>query len=38
LPDARFELIEGAGHTPSVEQPETMAMKINQFLKANGYG
>jgi 3-oxoadipate enol-lactonase len=38
LPDAGFELIEGAGHTPSVERPETMAMKIDQFLKANGYG
>jgi 3-oxoadipate enol-lactonase len=33
LMDARFELIEKAAHLPCIEQPETMATKINQFLQ-----
>ena len=32
LPNARFELIEQAGHIPSLEQPAVLAAKINQFL------
>lgn len=38
LSDARFELIERAAHLPCVEQPETMAAKIDQFLRENNYG
>jgi 3-oxoadipate enol-lactonase len=37
LPDARFELIDNAGHTPAVENPVAMANAITQFLKEQGY-
>ena len=33
LPNARFELIERAGHLPCVEQPAVMARKIACFLE-----
>lgn len=33
IPGARFERIEGAGHLPCVEQPETVAALIDGFLK-----
>jgi 3-oxoadipate enol-lactonase len=33
LPDAKLRLIEGAAHLPSVEQPETVADAISEFLK-----
>ena len=33
LPNARFELIENAGHIPSIEQPQVMAEKIKSFLE-----
>lgn len=36
LPNARFELIRGAGHTPSVEQPAALAAQIAAFLQENG--
>lgn len=32
FPDAGFQLIEGAGHFPHVEQPEAFAGAIRQFL------
>ncbi|MFW6070162.1 MAG: 3-oxoadipate enol-lactonase [bacterium] len=38
LPNARFEVIEGAAHLPCIERPQATAEKINQFLKENGYG
>jgi 3-oxoadipate enol-lactonase len=38
LPNARFETIAGAGHLPCVEQPDEMAMKMDRFLRENGYG
>ena len=38
LPNARFEVIEQAGHIPSLEQPAALAAKIDQFLRENGYG
>jgi len=38
LPKARFELVEQAGHIPSIEQPAMLVAKIDQFLKENGYG
>ena len=37
-PNARFEVIEQAGHIPSLEQPAALAAKIDQFLRENGYG
>jgi 3-oxoadipate enol-lactonase len=37
LPQARFELIDQAGHVPSIEQPAAMAAKIKRFLQENGY-
>jgi len=33
---ARFEIIEGAGHLPSIEKPEVMDALITGFLKENG--
>lgn len=36
LPDARFQLIEQAAHTPSVEQPEAMADAILRFMRKLG--
>lgn len=37
LPQARFELIAGAGHLPSLEQPAALAEAIDGFLQENGY-
>ncbi len=37
LPDSQFQLIEGAGHLPCVEQPERFAGALMQFLKENAY-
>lgn len=37
LPNAEFDLIEDAGHTPSVEQPAAVAARIKRFLQDNGY-
>jgi 3-oxoadipate enol-lactonase len=33
LPDARLEVIPGAGHLPSVERPEETAASVRRFLK-----
>jgi pimeloyl-ACP methyl ester carboxylesterase len=38
LPAARFELVDGAGHLPCIEQPQAMAARMNQFFEENGYG
>jgi 3-oxoadipate enol-lactonase len=38
LPKARFELIAGAGHIPSLEQPAALAEAMDRFLRENGYG
>jgi pimeloyl-ACP methyl ester carboxylesterase len=32
IPGARFELIEGAGHHPEIEQPEAFADRVGAFL------
>jgi 3-oxoadipate enol-lactonase len=32
IPGARFELVPGAGHLPSLEQPEAVAGRIKSFL------
>ena len=33
LPNARFELIDGAAHLPCIEQPQTMVAKMSQFIQ-----
>jgi 3-oxoadipate enol-lactonase len=33
IPDARFEVIAGAGHIPCVEQPERLAELIRSFME-----
>jgi pimeloyl-ACP methyl ester carboxylesterase len=33
IPDARFALIEGAGHHPEIEQPEAFAERVVGFLE-----
>jgi pimeloyl-ACP methyl ester carboxylesterase len=33
IPGARFETIPGAGHYPHVEQPETFAARVVDFVK-----
>lgn len=32
IPGARFELIEGAGHHPEIEQPDALAARVAAFL------
>jgi pimeloyl-ACP methyl ester carboxylesterase len=34
LPDARAEMIVGAGHAPHLEQPETVARIVRDYLKS----
>lgn len=38
LPDARFELLEAAGHLPCVEQPERLAQLIGGFVQEEADG
>lgn len=38
MPNARFEVLAGAGHIPSIEQPENLSGLINAFLKEVGHG
>lgn len=38
IPGARFEILEGAGHIPSIEQPAVLARLIGDFLKELGHG
>ena len=38
IPKARFELIAGAGHIPSIEQPHKLAEIVARFLKEAGHG
>jgi pimeloyl-ACP methyl ester carboxylesterase len=33
IPGSRFELIEGAGHHPEIEQPEAFIARVSAFLK-----
>jgi pimeloyl-ACP methyl ester carboxylesterase len=33
IPGSRFELIEGAGHHPEIEQPETFVERVSRFLE-----
>ena len=38
IPGARFEIIAGAGHIPSIEQPARLAELMTEFLKEAGHG
>lgn len=38
IPKARFNLIEGAAHLPSIEAPETLAKMITDFVAENQLG
>jgi len=38
IPGARFELIRGAGHIPSVEAPDACAALLAGFFRENGLG
>jgi pimeloyl-ACP methyl ester carboxylesterase len=35
LPNARFELVTGAGHFPQIEQPDAIAAAIERFASAH---
>ncbi|MFN8457032.1 MAG: 3-oxoadipate enol-lactonase [Anaerolineae bacterium] len=37
LPQAQFELLQGVGHIPSIEQPAKLTAEIRQFLSELGY-
>lgn len=38
IPGARFEVIAGAGHIPSIEQPHVLAALMTSFLNEVGHG
>jgi 3-oxoadipate enol-lactonase len=38
IPGARFEIIAGAGHIPSIEQPQALAALMTRFLREVGHG
>lgn len=38
IPSARFEILPGAGHIPSIEQPEALTALIIDFLREVGHG
>jgi maleylpyruvate isomerase len=38
IPDARFEIVAGAGHIPSIEQPALLSGLIEAFLKETTHG
>lgn len=38
IPGARFEILPGAGHIPSIERPEALTALIADFLKEVGHG
>jgi 3-oxoadipate enol-lactonase len=37
IPGARFEIIDGAGHIPCIEQPEATARLIDRHLREAHY-
>ncbi len=38
IPGARFEVMAGVGHIPSIEQPDALAALIKRFLEELGHG
>lgn len=38
IPNSRFELIDNAGHIPSIEQPGRLAANMERFLTEVGHG
>jgi 3-oxoadipate enol-lactonase len=38
LPNAKFEVIPGAGHIPSIEQAERLAALMSEYLDEVGHG
>lgn len=38
IPSARFEILPGTGHVPSIEQPDQLAALMRQFFKEASYG
>lgn len=36
IPEARYEVIAGAGHMPCIEQPEALAALIDKFIAGHG--
>ena len=38
IPGSKFQIIRKAGHLPCVEQPETFASHLNDFIKDIGHG
>jgi 3-oxoadipate enol-lactonase len=38
IPGAAFEIIEGAGHIPSIDQPARLTEVVQTFLKGAGHG
>ena len=38
IPGARFEILDGVGHIPSIEQPAALAALIGQFLGEHNHG
>jgi 3-oxoadipate enol-lactonase len=35
--DARFELVQAAGHLPNIEQPDTVAARLRAFVRSHAY-
>lgn len=38
IPGARFDVIPGAGHIPSIEQPDVLAVLVADFIEEAGHG
>lgn len=38
IPGARFEIVAGAGHIPSIDRPDVLAGLVQGFLKDAGHG
>ncbi|MNY76090.1 Alpha/beta hydrolase family protein [compost metagenome] len=38
IPGARLDILAASGHIPSIEQPDLLAGRIDDFLKEVGHG